>query len=291
MAKSRWFCITNWNLETDYDKIMEKKQVSYMAVGRAEHCPTSGKIHSHVFVRYHNPQSTSKKSCCKIGKQFGETQCHVEPQFGSIAENEAYISKDHDGKFEKYGNEPKQGFRGDLKETKDEIMKGNLSTEEILLEDPMLYHQYGRTLEKIEAIQLRRRFRTEMTKGVWYYGVSGAGKSHLVFKDYSPDKCYVKNLNDEWWDGYKGQEIVIFNEFNKYAISYKELMDLTDKYPKTVKQRCKEPVPFLAKEIRITSIESPYDVYGIEEDCDEFNRRFEIVKMEQKYSEGNNKNL
>lgn len=290
VAKSRWFVITNWNQDTDYLKLLEGKQISFAAVGRAEHCPTTGKVHEHVFMRFHNPQSTSNKSKCKIGKMFGKIQCHVEEMRGNIQENEAYVSKDSNGELSKYGEEPKQGFRGDLKETKDEIMKGKLVCEEIVLEDPHLYHLYGRTLEKIEAIQLRRRFRTEMTKGIYVYGVSGSGKSHYVFRDYDPNKCYIKNLNDEWWDGYTGQEIVIFNEFSgPMSMRYSELMDLVDKWPKTVKQRCREPVPFLAKEIRITSVKSPYDLYNIKENDHEFNRRFTIIKLEQKYSEGNNR--
>lgn len=287
--KSRWFIVTNWNLDTDYTKLLETKQISYIASGRAEHCPKTSKEHRHVFVRYHNPQSISNRSLKKIGDLFGEVHCHVEVMRGSIKENESYVSKDHNGELDKYGDEPSQGFRGDLVETKNEILKGNVTVEEVLVEDPHFYHLYGRTLKDLETIQLRSRFRTEMTQGIWYYGVSGSGKSHSVFEGFNPNTHYIKNLEDEWWDGYKGHEIVIMNEFNFMKKS--ELMDLVDKWPKTVKQRCREPVPFLAKEVRITSIKSPYEIYGIKDDDYEFNRRFKIVELEQKYSEGNNSNL
>lgn len=289
MSKARWFIATNWN-HTNYQKLMEGKQISFAAVGRAEHCPTTGREHRHIFMRFHNPKSISFKSLSKIGKMFGEIHTHVEVMRGKISENEAYISKDHDGYFDKYGDEPQQGMRNDINETRDMIMSGRMSVEDILLEDPHFYHLYGRTMKDLEAIQLRRRFRTEMTKGYWWYGVSGGGKSHAVFQGFNPLTHYVKNINDEWWDGYKGQEIVIFNEFSGLmSMRYSELMDLVDKWPKTVKQRNREPVPFLAKEIRITSVKSPYDLYNIKKDDDEFNRRFEIFKIEQKYSEGNNR--
>jgi len=289
MSKSRWFIITNWNLNTDYNKILEGNQVSYIAAGRAEHCPTTDKQHCHVFMRFHNPQSISNKSLNKIGRMFGDIHCHVEVMRGNIKENEAYVSKDHNGKLDKYGDEPEQGKRGDLIETKNEILKGNLSVDEVLVDDPHFYHKYGRTLKDLETIQLRSRFRTEMTKGIWYTGVSGSGKSHNVFEGYNPKTHYIKNLEDDWWDGYKGQEIVIMNELSYFKKS--ELMDLVDKWPKTVKQRNRECVPFLAKEVRISSIKSPYDIFGIKPDDYEFNRRFTVIKLEQKYSEGNNSNL
>ena len=63
-----------------------------------------------------------------------------------------------------------------------------------------------------------------------------------------------------WWDGYTGQETVIINEF-RGGIAYSELLDLLDKYPKTVRRRCREPVPFLAKRVIITSVLQPKEVY------------------------------
>jgi hypothetical protein len=62
-----------------------------------------------------------------------------------------------------------------------------------------------------------------------------------------------------------------------------------DKWPKTVKQRCKEPVPFLAKEIRIACIKDPRDVYRRQEGepWEQFERRCEVVTLEaRKSSEG-----
>jgi len=65
-----------------------------------------------------------------------------------------------------------------------------------------------------------------------------------------------------------------------------------DKWPKTVKWRCKEPVPFLAKEIRIASIRTPQEVYSTVcgEPWGQFERRCQIVLLSesaQKCPEGN----
>jgi len=208
-------------------------------------------------------------------------RCYVERAKGNPAQNREYCSKSDD--FIETGKIPQQGRRVDLEEKCEEVKNGK-SVDEIALEDPVAFHQYGRTLERIETIRLRQQWRTEMTKGVWYWGPPGVGKTHHVMADYHPDTHYIKNLNDEWWDGYKGQQVVVLNEF-RGQIPFSELLDLVDKWPKTVKQRCREPVPFLAKLVLISCVKHPKDVYVRQEGepWAQFDRRFEVIElMEQK---------
>lgn len=281
MGKTRAFVVTNWNLNTEEWYHDNKAQVQFIAFGE-EVCPKTNKKHHQVFMYFHNAKSDSVKNLNKIGSSFGDTHCNVEPMRGSFAQNESYCSKE--GSYTKLGQEPRQGLRGDIIETKDLIVNNQITVDEIALEDPEFYHKYGRTLREVEVIALRKRFRTWMTTGEWIYGPTGVGKSHRVFKDYSPDTHYVKNLDDQWWDGYVGQEIVIINEF-RGQITFSELLDLLDKWPKTVKQRCRAPVPFLAKKVYITSSKHPDEIYS---NCcdrmDQLYRRCAIVEMAQKYS-------
>ena len=304
MSKTRGFVITNWNLDTKYENLVYDKnieyamrkedghspaQIQFIAFGR-ETCPTSGKLHDQCFCYFINPRSKGTRALCEIGKMFGPVHCNVEPMFGSFAQNEAYCSKE--GQYRKLGEPPKQGARGNLDELKESILKGELTADDVAVDNPTLFHQYGRTLDRLEAIALRKKFRTEMTKGEWYHGPSGIGKSHTAFQGYSPETHYVKNLNEDWWDGYKGQETVILNEF-RGQIPFAELLDLMDKWPKNVKWRCRESVPFLAKRLIITSIHHPKDIYVRQkgEPWEQFDRRCKIInlqKSEQKCSEGNN---
>lgn len=282
-GKSRWFVVTNWNCDESFlKKAIQDRKVRYFGWSE-EICPGTGKKHWQTYMYMVNQASISKKNCCKLGKLFGPIQCNVEPMWGKIWENEGYCSKDHNGKLCKLGEEPKQGFRHDLEETKDMILKGEITAEDVAVENPQFFHQYGRTLEKVESIALRGKWRTWMTNGIWIYGESGVGKSHMAFDNYHPKTHYVKNLNEDWWDGYKGQEIVIFNEF-RGQIKFSELLDLCDKWPKTVKWRCRESVPFLAKTIIITSIKAPDEVYARllqDEPMAQFERRFEIRHLEK----------
>ena len=152
------------------------------------------------------------------------------------------------------GRRPKQGERTDLNVLRDEILEGK-SVQEIASENPDVFPQYGRTLKRLETIALRRKFRTWTTKGIWYHG-----PGHTAYKDFDPRITYVKCLKDGWWDGYTGQETVILNDFHG-QIEYEEMLRLCDKWPHNVKQRRKEPVPFLAQTIIVMSAVHPVNLY------------------------------
>ena len=193
----------------------------------------------------------------------------------------AYCKKDCD--FVEFGGNEGQGKRTDLNKLKAEIINGK-SVDDICMDNPELVHQYGRTLDRIEAIALRKRYRTWFTDSYWYFGAKGTGKTHTAFEGYHPDTHYVKNLKDEWWDGYTGQEVVIINEF-RGQIPYSELLTLADKFPHTVKQRNKEPVPFLAKKLIVTSPMRPEEVYsGVLDKADNIEQlisRFYITELKK----------
>ena len=171
---------------------------------------------------------------------------------------------------------PKQGdWRTDLNVLCDEIREGK-SVQEIALENPDGFHRYGRTLKWLETIALRRKFRTWTTKGIWYHG-----PGHTAFNDFDPRTTYVKCLKDGWWDGYTGQETVILNDFHG-QIKYEEMLRLCDKWPHKVKQRRKEPVPFLARKIIVTSAVHPvnlYDKLRFGEPIDQLLRRFDCIVL------------
>lgn len=281
--KSRAFVVTDWNLneKEDYERMLGKSTITFIAWG-LESCPKTGTEHNQTFLYWKNPVSTSKKALNTMGGMFGEKHCFVEPMLGSFQDNEKYCSKE--GKLNKVGKEPRQGYRGDLIEIKNMVLAGEMTSDDLCMGDPMTFHMYGRTVERLETIHLRSKFRTEMTQGIWIWGPSGVGKSHKAFEGFDPKTHYLKPLEDIWWDGYSGQEIVIFNEF-RGQIPFAELLALADKWPHFVKKRGREPVPFLAKKLIITSVKHPRDIY-VRQDPNEpwqqFERRFQVEHLEQK---------
>jgi len=283
--KVHWFVMTDWNCleKDDYMKVMAKHDVKFLAYGK-EIAPSTGKKHHQCYLYFKHSRAWGKLALKRIGGWWGETHNFVDAQRGNVDANELYCQKE--GELVKLGTEPKQGQRGDINDTCAEIMKGNVTVDDIAIESPMHYHQYGRTFEKIQTIYLRTKWRTWRTEGIWYFGNTQCGKSHQMYKDYHPKTHFIKNLNEKWWDGYQGQEIICINEF-KGQITYGELMDLVDKWAKNVSSRHRENVPFLAKKVIIASITRVEECYYNRTDFSEFYERFklfECTKNDGKYA-------
>lgn len=263
----------NWTF-TSFEKVapvFDDKKFKFLAYGK-EICPTTQKLHYQGFACMKESMTlgSMKKA---LGKSI-----HLEIMKGNLEDNIKYCSKD--GNYEEFGIKPQQGARKDLEALKNNILEGK-RVDEIVLENPMLYHQYGRTLNKIEDIVLRKKHRNWMTLGIWYYGETGSGKSHKAFENYNSETHYVVPNDCGWWDGYCGQETVIINDF-RGEIKYNELLQIVDKWPFTVKRRGREPVPFLAKRVLITSSLEPKQIFKHREEEDKLEqllRRFEIIKI------------
>lgn len=66
-----------------------------------------------------------------------------------------------------------------------------------------------------------------------YFGATGTGKSR---KAHDEDSIQWTHGGDRWFDGYQGQEVVLFDDFAGVSsgITFRKLLQLTDRYPLTV---------------------------------------------------------
>lgn len=229
----------------------------------------------------------SKKTLKGVKDLLGG-RAHVEKARGTWAQQD-YCLKD--GKvLRNEGEPPEPGKRVDLQLVKQAIDDG-MGEHELWDTHFETMVRYGKAMKEYIDMKRRGRCRKHMTKGTWYYGPTGVGKSHVAFADYDPSTTYVKTLDDVWWDGYEGQETVILNEF-RGEIKFSQLLDLTDKWPMSVKRRSREPIPFMAKHVIVTSAMHPGEVFQKANEADniaQLERRFEIVhlaKRKRSESEG-----
>lgn len=273
--RTRWYPSFTFFPEKDEKPHWDSTQMKYLCYGE-EICPKTGKKHFQGCVYFYQPKLfKNAQKCLKIGNSHLENIPRDDNRLKAVK----YCKKD--GKFEEFGQFPEQGARTDLECVKSEIMNGT-KLKDIIIERPMLYHQYGRTLEKIQDIVNMQKWRTWMTKGIWYYGKTGVGKSLKAFEGFNPETHYQKNLQDDFWQRYHGQEVVILNEF-RGQIKFDEMLDLCDMHPKYVRVKGKDDVPFLAKTIIVTSSLHPDDIYRHslqqEDKMEQFYRRFEIIEL------------
>lgn len=272
--KERWWWFTNYKLDFDYEEMMKRDDAPQWIGYGNEICPSTKRPHHQGYMYFASQRSSMKKTAQILGK------CKVGMCDGTPDQNDVYCKKEGRG-FKEWGERPAQGKRADLTEMKDRVANGE-SVDNIVMEDPLAYHQYGRTLNRIEDIALRKRKRDFMTEGEWIWGPTGTGKSKRAFEEFSPETHYVVPNDNGWWDGYTGQETVIIDDF-RGDITYHELLTLVDRYPKTVKRRNREPAPFLARKLIITSALPPEEVYrnlSVRDGLEQLKRRFKIFGSE-----------
>lgn len=267
------FVVNNWT-QTDYEQVFNlKNEARYLVFGKeiGEKCGTP---HLQGYVYFKDCKTLSRMKKYIPRANFGIRYEDSTPEQAS-----AYCKKDKE--YLEFGQISKQGKRVDLDEIKDDIVAGK-DVDEILLENPVIYHQYGRTLEKIQDVTLRRQTRTEFTKGYWIFGVSGGGKSELLFNNYSSKRAYVWKKEKEWQDGYKQQPLVIIDEF-RGQLPFWKLLELADKWTNCwVERRGKEAMPFTSKAVCISSALRPEEVFKNLDANDkwlQFNRRYRVVDI------------
>lgn len=283
--RSMNFTLNNWT-EAERKEILEWDACSYVVVGE-EKAPTTGTPHLQGFAQFRRQLSGNQL------KKFNNRISWRGPPYSTAERCIIYCKED--GKFEERGTPHSQGRRTDLDEMKEDIMTGKTSVDQITIQNPTMYHQYGRTLEKLQDLYQRKLYRTEMTEGIWLWGPTGVGKSKLAFENFNPDTHYVWNSDNGWWDGYTGQEIVIIDEF-RGQIPYNEILSLADRTPYAVRRRGREKIPFISKKVIITSSMPPEEVYknlSVHDSLDQLRRRYQIIdltpKIAQKCSKGNTK--
>lgn len=267
------FTLNNYT-EEEYESICLWKKPTYLVVGK-EIAPTTGTPHLQGYVEFDN--SVKGKYLKKFNSRISWRRRYKDSNAKACR---TYCIKD--GIFFEKGEISKQGERSDLHSTRDAIANNETTVEQIVMENPYLFHQYGRTLQKLEDIANRKKYRTWQTKGIWYHGETGVGKSHKAFENYDPTTHYVLQNDNGWWDGYTGQKVVIMNEF-RGQIPFEELLQLTDKWPHAVKRRAREPMPFLAETIIVTSPMTPQQLYGnfhSKDSIKQLLRRFEVFFLE-----------
>lgn len=194
--------------------------------------------HTHIFLR----RETSGIPFEQIKKLFPEA--HIDKCLGSSQENRDYVKKvgkwedttkndtSVPGTFEEFGEfkEEYQGKRTDLSFMYDSIKDG-CSTFEILEKNPSVI----RHMDKIDGIrqmllfeQFKNTFR--VLDVTYQFGPPGTGKSRYVMDKYGFQNVFRVT---DWlhpWDTYRGQDVVLMEEFFESA-KITDMLNWLDGYP------------------------------------------------------------
>ncbi len=160
---------------------------------------------------------------------------HLEIAKGNAESNKRYCSKD-DGRLgvgAEVGIMPRQGKRKDLEEIYHRLRHDGEGIRSVADGFAGQYMRYSRSFEKardFHEAKAKERF------GILLYGESGTGKSrnagHIIGEREFYDKCLHK-----WWDGYDGEEVVIWDDFDWEGERLREFLRLFDWRPARIQKK------------------------------------------------------
>lgn len=152
---------------------------------------------------------------------------HCEHAMGSSVDASDYCKKD--GHFEEFGEMGKgQGTRNDCITVRDAIANG--ATRKDLLDNDATCSAFFRMQRGIEATfkEYQKPLPRDDIDVALFFGFPGQGKSSTAQKVF-PD-AYWKN-NTKWWDGYNGENTVIWDEFGGWSCAPCDYNKIFDRYP------------------------------------------------------------
>lgn len=266
------------------------KDVTYWCM--CDEIGKEGTYHTHLFIFRRNTMRFSM-----IKNKF--PIAHIDYCRGSTQENRDYIRKEgrHRGTdkeetnlpqtFEENGECPKeeQGKRTDLNELYG-MIKDGMSNYEILESNP----GYMLKLDEIDTCrqvlrqeEFKNRFREVRTE--YWYGQTGRGKTRTVMEAFGYENVYRVTDYQHPFDNYKGQDVMVFDEFRS-SLKIQDMLNFLDGYPLDLPCRYNNKTACFTKVFIISNIslkEQYTDIQrAYEETWKAFLRRIDGVKVFEK---------
>lgn len=111
----------------------------------------------------------------------------------------------------------------------------------------------------------------------WYYGATGAGKTHAALMEYPG--AYRKIANNKWWDGYQMEDAVIMDDLDKkHDYMGYHLKIWGDRYAFVAETKGSSRY-IRPKTIIVTSNYHPRDIWTDDTTLNPILRRFKVVRF------------
>lgn len=250
---------------------LKKAKYKYLICGK-EICPTTGTPHLQGYMEFASGKrfDTLQKALMQVNLRRAE---------GNAQQNILYCSKgdqSHDefvqlkekgpnyglnAQVYEDGDVSEQGKRNDLVEAMADIKIG-MKELDFFETHPMVMFKYPRACDRYRTLCEKERskgFNKKEVSVLW--GETGTGKTRAAMECF-PDAFIVSTTQTGlWWDGYDGEEVVVFDEFRDNAIGLAIFLRFLDGY------YCQVPIKggsktLMAKNIIITSNVDPQDWYA-----------------------------
>ena len=198
--------------------------IRYLVWGE-EVAPETGTPHLQGYV------SLVARKTFNFVKSTINSRAHIAVAKGSPAQNREYCTKD--GCYTEFGQLPGgSGTRSDLVALVNAIKTGK-TEQEILEAFPKESIRYDRAISKWCKRFAKARNVQEPPKVVVLWGLPRTGKTRFVYDKHDHASIWSWP-GDKWFDGYRGQEIALFDDFNGAAFPINYMLKVLDRYPMLV---------------------------------------------------------
>jgi len=182
-------------------------------VWQRERCPTTGRVHVHVYYRFKN-----RKRLTSLQRWMGQPDCHVDLPKGTEGDCKAYCTKAESRVEAGVECNPqnydadlgRQGARTDLDKVVQKC-KAGVSLSLIADAHPTDYIRYHSGIQALHELvrpvpPLQREVRI-----VVLWGSTGVGKTHRALT--SCPSIYTVKPGRDPWGNYRQEEDILFDEF------------------------------------------------------------------------------
>ena len=213
----------------------------------ADEIGESGTHHTHIFMATRSPVRFSTLK----GRL---PTAHFEQAYGSVLQNREYIQKSGkwadsaksltvvEGSFFEYGEPPDERTENTSKMNRlIENIKAGKRTGEIIDDTPNFAFRI-RDIDILRQTLLSEKYTTENRDlyVAYIFGTSGAGKTRGIYQAHDPREiCRITNYRTGRgisFDGYHGQDVLVFEEFNS-QIPVEDMLNYLDIYPLSLPAR------------------------------------------------------
>lgn len=248
-----------------------------------------GTPHTHIYVVF--------KNCVMfvtMHKRFYGV--HIDQANGTNKENRDYVRKEgkwlddvkHETNlsdtFEEYGELPPDRTKQETQaERIMQMIRDGKTDAEILEEYPTAYSKLAH-IEKSRQTLLAERYKNEWRKlNVTYlWGDTAVGKTRSVMDEYGYSQVYRVTDYSHPFDSYKGQDVIVFEEFRS-SLAISDMLNYLDGYPVELPSRYANKVACFTKVYIISNISLEQQYRNIQADNPEtwaaFRRRIHHVNL------------
>lgn len=244
--QNKYWCFTLNNYTDDEEKTIQSIDCQYLIYGKE--VGESGTPHLQGYIEF------SRKRGFGAVKRMFPGRTHLEVRRGTASEAAEYCRKSDVAPYEFGEISRGQGARTDLDALHTDLKNGKRLAE--IRDD-----HFGNYLKYHKAIsnyvlhnEQPRDFETEVRV---YWGKTGTGKTRRAFEEF-PTAYF--HPGGPWFDGYEGDECVIFDDFGGSEFKLTYLLKLLDRYPMRVPIKGGF-VQWKPKTVIITSNHPPLDWY------------------------------